>query len=350
MKKLTVKASRQYDILIEGGLLDRLGKIMSSYFQPCRVAVITDDIVAKLYLSQSLSSLENAGFTCFPIEFKNGEGSKNLEVYGYMMERLASLGLDRGDLIVALGGGVTGDMAGFAAATYMRGIRCIQIPTTVLASVDSSVGGKTGLNLSSGKNLAGAFWQPSLVLCDTDTFSSLPSETFSDGVAEIIKYGMIWDKSLLASLAESSVITDDIILRCCSIKADIVNRDEFENGERRLLNFGHTIGHAIEKCSGYKIPHGHAVAAGMAIITRAAVKLGYAPQQVYALLSKALEVNMLPLGTHFSINELAEAALHDKKRSGDSIALIIPVSEGNCTVKAVPVTEISVWLKAGLER
>lgn len=348
MKKLTVNASRQYDILIEGGLLNSIGQIIYSYFQPCRVAVITDDKVSGLYLQRVLSSLNGKGFNCFPIEFKNGENSKNLEVYSYLVENLAECGLDRNDLIVALGGGVTGDMSGFAAATYLRGIKYIQIPTTVLAAVDSSVGGKTGLNLSSGKNLAGAFWQPSLVVCDTDTFDSLSTETFSDGVAEIIKYGMIKDKRLLDALAASSIVTNDIVYSCCSIKADIVSRDEYESGERRLLNFGHTIGHAIEKCSGYKISHGHAVAAGMAIITRAAVKLGYVSEPVYILLKRALEQNSLPLTVQFNITELAEAALHDKKRKGESINLIIPVSEGNCIEKAIPVSDITLWLKAGL--
>ena len=348
MKKLTVNASKQYDILIESGLLSSIGQIFREYFSPCRIAVITDDKVASLYLKRVTDSLSENGFECSAIEFDNGESSKNLTTYAYFLERLAALELTRNDMIVALGGGVTGDMAGFAASSYLRGIRYVQVPTTVLAAVDSSVGGKSGLNLSAGKNLAGAFYQPSLVVCDTDAFSTLAPEVYADGVAEIIKYGMIRDKSLLNALAASGTVTEDIIYTCCKIKADIVSRDEFEHGERRLLNFGHTIGHAIEKCSNYTVSHGHAVAIGMAIITRAAVKAGYVGEEVYALLCGALEKNSLPLATDFGVDELADVTLHDKKRSGDSIRLIVPTDAGVCIEKAVPVNEIKQWLAQGL--
>ena len=251
--------------------------------------------------------------------------------------------------MAALGGGVTGDMAGFAAASYLRGIRYVQLPTTLLSAVDSSVGGKTAIDLAAGKNLAGAFLQPTAVLCDTDCLRSLPAAVFADGAAEAIKTGVLSGDTLF-SLFEDGTLTDapaEIIARCIRYKAGVVERDEKERGERRKLNLGHTVGHAIEKCSGYAIPHGHAVAAGLAVMARASERLGWAEPGVSARIAACLEKNGLPTGTDYPAEALAKAALADKKRSGDSITIVVPRAIGGCELKRIPVTELLPIIAAG---
>ena len=253
--------------------------------------------------------------------------------------------------MAALGGGVTGDMVGFAAACYLRGIRCVQLPTTLLSAVDSSVGGKTAIDLAAGKNLAGAFLQPTAVLCDTDCLRSLPADVFADGAAEAIKTGVLDDESLFA-LFEDGTLTAapaEVIARCVRYKAGVVERDEKEQGERKLLNLGHTVAHAIEKCSGYAIPHGHAVAAGLAIIARSTEALGWTEEPIAARIAACLAKNHLPTGTEYTAEALAEAALADKKRAGGDITLVIPKKIGVCQLKKVPVTELLPIIRAGLE-
>ena len=253
--------------------------------------------------------------------------------------------------MAALGGGVTGDMAGFAAACYLRGVRCVQLPTTLLSAVDSSVGGKTAIDLAAGKNLAGAFLQPAAVLCDTDCLRSLPAEVFADGAAEAIKTGVLDDEGLFALFEDGTLTTapDEVIARCVRYKAGVVERDEKEQGERKLLNLGHTAGHAIEKCSGYAIPHGHAVAAGLAIIARSAEALGWTEEPIAARIAACLAKNGLPTGTNYTAEALAEAALADKKRSGGDITLVIPKKIGVCELKKVPIADLLPIIRAGLE-
>ena len=253
--------------------------------------------------------------------------------------------------MAALGGGVTGDMAGFAAAVYLRGIRYVQLPTTLLAAVDSSVGGKTAVDLAAGKNLAGAFCQPAAVLCDTDCLKTLPPDVFADGAAEAVKTGVLADPSLF-TLFEDGTLTADpgaVIARCVQYKAGVVERDEKEQGERKLLNLGHTVGHAIEKCSGYTIPHGHAVAAGLAVIARAAERLGWTEGPIAERIAVCLAKNGLPTGTDFPAETLAEAALSDKKRAGGDITLVVPRAIGRCELKTLPVAELLPVIRAGLE-
>ena len=307
--------------------------------------------MAPLYLKTVTGSLEGAGFTVCSYIFPAGEGSKNFTTLSAILEFLAEQHLTRTDCVAALGGGVTGDMAGFAAACYLRGIRCVQLPTTLLSAVDSSVGGKTAIDLKAGKNLAGAFLQPAAVLCDTDCLRSLPPEVFADGAAEAIKTGVLDDESLFA-LFEDGTLTaapEEVIARRVGYKAGVVERDEKEQGERRLLNLGHTVGHAIEKCSGYAIPHGHAVAAGLAVIARSAEALGWTEEPVAARIAACLAKNGLPTGTDFSAEALAEAALADKKRTGGDITLVIPKKIGVCELKKVPVAELLPIIRAGLE-
>ena len=351
IQTIQVHTAPAYEVSIGGGLLHTCGQRLREVLAPCRVAVITDSTVAPLYLKTVTGSLEGAGFTVCSYIFPAGEGSKNLTTLASILEFLAEQRLTRTDCVAALGGGVTGDMAGFAAACYLRGIRCVQLPTTLLSAVDSSVGGKTAIDLAAGKNLAGAFLQPTAVLCDTDCLRSLPSDVFADGTAEAIKTGVLDDESLFA-LFEDNTFTaapEEVIARCVRYKAGVVERDEKEQNERRLLNLGHTVGHAIEKCSGYAIPHGHAVAAGLSIIARSAEALGWTEEPIAARIAACLEKNHLPTGTAYSAEALAEAALADKKRAGGDITLVIPKKIGVCELKKVPVSELLPIIRAGLE-
>ena len=277
IRTIQVHTVPAYEVSIGGGLLHTCGQHLAQVLAPCHVAVITDSTVAPLYLDTVCGSLRSAGFAVSSYVFPAGEQHKHIGTFAAILEFLAEQRLTRTDCIAALGGGVVGDMAGFAAATFLRGIRYVQLPTTVLSAVDSSVGGKTAIDLKAGKNLAGAFLQPAAVLCDTDCLASLPAEVFADGAAEAIKTGILCDESLFTLFEDGTLTADpaEIIARCVAYKAGVVERDEKEQNERRLLNLGHTIGHAIEKCSNYAIPHGHAVAAGLAIMAKAAANLGW---------------------------------------------------------------------------
>ena len=351
IQTIQVHTAPAYEVSIGGGLLTACGQRLREVLAPCRVAVITDSTVAPLYLKTVTGSLEDAGFTVCSYIFPAGEGSKNFTTLAAILEFLAEQHLTRTDCVAALGGGVTGDMVGFAAACYLRGIRCVQLPTTLLSAVDSSVGGKTAIDLAAGKNLAGAFLQPTAVLCDTDCLRSLPSDVFADGTAEAIKTGVLDDESLFA-LFEDNTFTaapEEVIARCVRYKAGVVARAAKEQNERRRLNLGHTVGHAIEKCSGYAIPHGHAVAAGLSIIARSAEALGWTEEPIAARIAACLKKNHLPTGTEFSAKALAEAALADKKRAGGNITLVIPKKIGVCELKKVPVSELLPIIRAGLE-
>ena len=232
----------------------------------------------------------------------------------YLFFDLFFLAEDRDDVIIALGGGVVGDLAGFVSSTYLRGIKFVQIPTTLLAAVDSSVGGKTAIDLKAGKNLAGAFYQPQVVLCDYSTLDTLPEEVFNDGCAEVIKYGVIASEELFEKCFKGiKENIEDIIYECVRIKRDIVAKDEFDIGMRQLLNYGHTIGHAIEACSNYEITHGSAVAIGMILITKAAVKLDICGENTLIRLEKLIKLCGLPYDTHYGVSELYEIMLSDKK-------------------------------------
>lgn len=349
MPTIAVHTSPAYTVTIAPGLLDTCGRQLQSVLSPCRVAVVTDSMVAPLYLSRVTASLEAAGFPVCSYVFPAGEGSKNLETLSGILEFLAEQRLTRTDCVAALGGGVTGDMAGFAAAVYLRGIRCVQLPTTLLSAVDSSVGGKTAIDLRAGKNLAGAFLQPAAVLCDTDCLATLPPAVFADGAAEAIKTGVLCDERLFSLFETGALQTDvsQVIARCVAYKAGVVERDEKEQGERRLLNLGHTVGHAIEACSGYTIPHGHAVAAGLAIIARAAEALGWTQAPIARRITACLAACALPTNTEFSPQALARAASADKKRAGNEITLVIPQRIGQCQLRKLPVSELEAVIAAG---
>lgn len=351
IRTIQVHTTPAYDVVIGGGLIHTCGQSLRKTLTPCHVAVIADSTVASLYLDAVCASLKEAEFSVSSYVFPAGESNKTMDTLAAILEFLAEQRLTRTDCIVALGGGVTGDMTGFAAAVYLRGIRCVQIPTTLLSAVDSSVGGKTAIDLKAGKNLAGAFLQPSAVLCDTDCLASLPAEVFADGAAEAIKTGILSDESLFSLFESGHLETDpaEVIARCVAYKAGVVERDEKEQHERKLLNLGHTVGHAVEKCSGYSIAHGHAVAIGLAVMARAAEKLGWIEEPIADRIITCLKKNGLPTETTYSAEELAHAASADKKRAGNDITLVVPRKIGVCELKKVPVTELLPIISAGLE-
>ena len=349
MQTITVNASEKYDVIIGSGLLKSCGEYVKKVTKAEKIALISDDNVSGIYSDSVKSSLSEAGFDVSVFTFPHGEASKCSDTLNKIYSFLAANHFTRTDCIAALGGGVTGDMAGYASATYLRGMDFVQLPTSLLAQVDSSVGGKTAIDLAAGKNLAGAFLQPTAVLCDTDCLRSLPAAVFADGAAEAIKTGVLSGETLF-SLFEDGTLTDapaEVIARCIRYKAGVVERDEKERGERRKLNLGHTVGHAIEKCSGYAIPHGHAVAAGLAVMARASERLGWAEPGVSARIAACLEKNGLPTGTDYPAEALAKAALADKKRSGDSITIVVPKVIGDCELKRIPVTELLPIIAAG---
>jgi len=351
MTRIEVKASRNYNILIGSGILPQIGTEIKALFPDAdTLAIVTDITVGNLYLAPVEATLKKAGFRVISHAIPSGETSKSGTQYLELLEWLSENHITRGDALIALGGGVVGDLTGFLAATHLRGVPYVQIPTTLLAMVDSSVGGKTAIDLKAGKNLAGAFHQPSLVLCDTDTLDTLPQSVFREGMAEVIKYGMLGSNRLLDQLLNEPVEgnLDHIIATCVTIKRDIIQNDEFDQGERQLLNFGHTIGHAIEQLSGYEIPHGAAVAIGMVIETRAAVAQGYVPADCLYLLENLLKHFDLPTHTDYSATELYEKALQDKKRTGDTITVVTPTAIGECRLQRLPITELHAWIEMGL--
>ncbi len=350
MTVIEVNASKSYQIKIGRDILHTLGQQTAALQPGANVCIISETTVWPLYGNTAEESLRQAGHeTCHYI-FSAGEQSKNGTIFLQILNFLAENQLTRTDLIVALGGGVVGDLAGFCAASFLRGIRFIQIPTTLLAAVDSSVGGKTAIDLPAGKNLAGAFWQPSLVLCDLTCLDTLPRETFLDGCAEIIKTAILFDPEMFDQLLRQGPDFDQetIIARCVAHKRDIVNADELEHGLRQKLNLGHTIGHSVEAMSSFTISHGKAVAIGTAIAARSAAAQGLCSSQTSSLCQQLLKRFDLPIDTTFSAEALCTMALSDKKRSGGTIHLILPRSIGDCVIYPLPVTQLQSFIQAGL--
>lgn len=350
MKTVSVKASQSYDIIIGTDILSQIGNYAAQIRGNCNAAIISDTNVWPLYGDMVAQSLEAAGLTPLHFVFPAGEASKNANTYLDILNFLAENRITRTDLIIALGGGVTGDITGFAAATFLRGISYIQVPTSLLAMVDSSVGGKTAIDLPVGKNLVGAFKQPKLVLCDIATLDTLPQALFLDGCAEVIKYGMLYDADLIRYLQQTGPEFDreSVIAECVSLKRDVVQEDEFDTGARQKLNLGHTIGHGIEARSNFQITHGQAVAAGMAIVAKAAASRGICTYDTYQVLADLLQHFGLPITTAFTANDLYQSALSDKKRAGGTVNLIVPKDLGCCDIIPTPVSELESFIKAGL--
>lgn len=339
MKKIRINTSTPYDVLIERGSISDCGRYIAETVKTRRAAIITDDIVEKLYGDTVRNSLNENGFEHSTFCFKNGEASKNLSILSDIYDFLSENDITRKDVLIALGGGVVGDITGFAAATFLRGLDFVQIPTTLLAQIDSSVGGKTAVDLKSGKNLVGSFKQPALVICDSDTLKTLTPEFLSDGMAEAVKYGMIRDEKLF-SLIESKnletvdTIMDEIVYTCVDIKRDVVEHDEFDRGERMILNFGHTIGHAVEGWHNYKdFTHGKGVAVGMCCIT------GRFAPELSDRLESCLKAYDLPVKTEAPMSELLPFCSKDKKRETNNISYIVCPVVGRAEIRKNTVQE-----------
>ena len=354
MKAVTVTASRSYDVLIGNGLLAEAGRQISSVKKPCKAAIISNATVWPLYGDLLTSSLTDAGFDVIHLLIGDGEEFKNHETYLQILTFLADNKVTRSDLVIALGGGVVGDITGFSAATYLRGVDYIQIPTTLLAMVDSSVGGKTAIDLPQGKNLVGAFYQPKLVLCDLNVLSSLPTDLFIDGCAEVIKYGVLYDHNLFDHLTMFGLEFDReyIVSTCVTLKRDVVAEDEFDTGARQMLNLGHTLGHAIEKNSYYTLSHGRCVAIGMALITNYAAKAGLCDLSVYDEITHILRQFSLPTSVpsneQYHIDRLLDAALSDKKRTGGTVNLVIPRNIADCFIQKTDINQLKSIIEGGL--
>lgn len=314
---------REYRIYIDNGLLGCCADILRGIVSGKKAAVITDSNVEPLYYAALEKQLTAAGARPFKIVVPAGEGSKSISTFERVCNEILENDFSRSDCVVALGGGVVGDLSGFVASTLLRGVALVQIPTTLLSQVDSSVGGKTAVNLAAGKNLVGTFYQPSAVIIDMDTLSTLPEREVACGMAEIIKYAAIRDKAMGERLLSGDHDMADIVARCCEIKAEIVVNDERDTGERMLLNFGHTIGHAVENYYGYgTLSHGAAVAIGMCIMTEYAEKMGYTKKGTLDIIKALNKKYNLPTECEHR-SELSGAASHDKKRTGNSISIVL---------------------------
>ena len=349
METVTVKASSPYDVVIGDGLLADALSYLSPIVKRGAVTIVSDDKVYPLY-GETLKSMWIAnGNNAHSFVFPNGEQSKNTGTYIELLNFLAERSMSRTDTVIALGGGVTGDMAGFAAATYMRGVNLIQMPTTLLAAVDSSVGGKTGIDLKTGKNLAGVFYQPRLVLCDIRLFDTLEPSVFTDGAAEVIKHGVLAGGELKELLQEPLKPNLETIVKLnVSIKRDIVEADEREAGQRKLLNLGHTIGHAVETLSKYTVTHGQAVAIGVCTMARVCAKLNVCTQTVADEIVKLFQLHGLPTETAFSAKEIADTARLDKKRQTDRITLVWIEDFGRCALKDIDMNDYEQLLRLAL--
>ena len=341
MTEIKIHAFQDYSVTIGSGILNN---ILDTIPQGAKVGILSDSNVWPIYGDILTNLLSDHAIANDHFVLSAGESSKNIENYFCILNFLSQNQYTRSDCIIALGGGVVGDLAGFSAATYLRGIPYIQVPTTLLAMVDSSVGGKTGIDLPAGKNLAGAFYQPKAVICDTDLLHSLPKAIFRDGCAEVIKYAMLYDPLLFAHLEERGMDFDRewVIARCIDWKRQAVEQDEFDQGSRMLLNLGHTIGHAIEHCSDYSISHGQAVAIGMSIVSRAS----HCPDSNRMV--GLLEGFGLPTSVDYSAETLSSAALSDKKRRGNAINLIIPKTIGQCIAVSTPTEHLQAFIEEGL--
>lgn len=346
MRKITINVEPRYDVVVGRGLLDSAGELISKVMRGTKALIISDSNTAPLYCKKAADSLAACGIEVYAHIFSAGEENKTVKTVWDMLEAAASYGLTRSDAIVALGGGVTGDMAGFAAAVYLRGIDYIQIPTTVIAQSDSSVGGKTGCDLTYGKNLAGAFKQPRLVIIDPDTLDTLPQRYKSDGMAEVIKHGLIASPELFDIIERGSLDMEDVLYRNVDIKRSFVEADEFDTSERMKLNFGHTMGHAIEKYYNFTGPsHGEAVAMGMVIAARAGENAGLTKKGTADRICSVLEKYNLPTAAQAPAERLIEISALDKKRMGDIINFILISDIGHAFIHKLRADELSDFLQ-----
>lgn len=340
--KVKVNASKPYEVIIENGAVSGIGKFLDFIKNKGKAMIITDVNVDKFYGNKLENALTEAGFTVFKTVLAAGEGSKSAQSYFYIQEKLFEKGFSRTDTVFALGGGVVGDVAGFASATYMRGIRYVQIPTTLLAMTDSSVGGKTAINVPQGKNLVGAFYQPEAVIIDPQTLETLPENEMLSGIGEGIKYAVLCGGDILSFLEEGldKKNVERYIALCVEAKRDIVEKDEKESGLRKLLNLGHTPAHAAEKLSGFTVSHGHAVATGIAYIARMSLKNGYLENSTYERIINLINRYGFSLFYAFPPSSLTAEMRGDKKTEGDTITLVAIKGVGDCFLLRMNVEEL----------
>ena len=354
MDRINIQASSDYDVLIGTGLIDTCGThIRECLIRAQKALIVTDSNVAPLYLGRVRSSLEREGFSVSEYVFEAGEEKKNIDSIAGMWAVMAEEEFTRTDIVVSLGGGVATDMGGFAAATFLRGIKVVQIPTSLLAMADAALGGKTGIDLPQGKNLAGAFHQPSMVIEDTDCLSTLPSEVFTEGMAEVIKYAFIMDKDLyevlskIASEGRAMSLQEDIdtltkiLISCVKDKAEVITEDEKDNGRRQILNYGHTI----ERNSSFTLAHGVCVAKGMGIITDACLRAGMMSADTAESIKGLISAYGLPTGDPITAEDAVSGAMNDKKKRGDTISLILVNEIGSAEIKKMIPEELLEFLR-----
>lgn len=345
MMKRTVQTAVPYEIRIGSRLLETAGETLAPLLAGKKLMLVADETVYSLYGKTLRNSLACFGFSVSLFLIQGGETAKTTDVYLRLLNALAEAKLTRTDAVLAFGGGTVGDLAGFTAATYLRGIDFVQIPTTLLAMTDSSVGGKTGINLAAGKNLAGAFHQPRLVLADTDTLNTLPKKERGNGAGEIIKCavlagGALWD----AVVNGAALSAPAVIAACADYKCRIVEEDEKEHGMRRLLNLGHTLGHAAEKRSGYTLSHGACVGVGILLMAEAACRAGTLSKENCASIRNALSAAEIPLTFPYPTAVLLEEIVHDKKTEGDILHAVVINGIGNCAVKPMTIASFQEYL------
>ena len=350
MKNIRVNTEPSYMVEIGAGTFDLVGEFVRTLRPNAeKVAVVSDDNVAQLWAGQLEQRLRETGLEVVHFVIRSSENEKTFLNYYALIDFLAAQEMSRNDILIALGGGTVGDLAGFAAATYFRGIPLVMLPTSLLAMVDAAVGGKMGIDLPSGKGLVGTFYEPLAVFCDTNTIDTLPRQRLMEGCAEVLKYGIIGDSRLFYQIVSQGLDFDreQIIAKCVSLKAKYVVADEHDYGARRVLNLGHTVGHAIERCSGYTVTHGFAVAMGMGVIARAGAAHGVCSTDCAAEIEAGLAALGLPNRSTYSLSELMPFVLRDKKRSGCNIDLIVPERIGRCRTVTIPVEALGEYLYPG---
>ena len=352
MGVIHIKTNPNYPVIIEKGMFKKLGESLKPFIKG-KVMIITDENVHSYYVYDLLDQMNKNGIKWEMYIISPGEESKSLKVYSEILEFMAENNIQRKDTVLAFGGGVVGDISGFVAGTFLRGIEYIQVPTTLLAAVDSSVGGKTAVNLKKGKNLVGIFNQPKAVLCDPDLLSTMEEKYFQDGVSESIKYGILFDKELFdefqTPLDKKDERLSNIIEKCVEHKARVVEADELEKEERQILNLGHTIGHAIEKASDFKISHGHGVSIGTAMMARACEKLNILDKSDLKKIIEVLQKNGLPTQWDYSIEGLLNHIGSDKKRSGEEITIVEIKGIGKCRLNKIPINSFKDYVEKGME-
>lgn len=352
MMTVNVRASKEYNVEIGDGIVSKLGEMTKAVCpKAIKALIVSETNVAALYLDTVKAQLEGAGLEVATYVFEAGEKSKNINEIAGMWNKMAEAGFTRTDIVVGLGGGVTTDMAGFAAATFLRGIDVIQVPTSLLAMVDASVGGKTGIDIPMGKNQVGAFWQPSLVLEDTSFLKTLPDDVFTEGMGEVTKYAFIMDEKLLdllekqnGNIRDDAAVLENVIGMCVSDKAEIINEDETDNGRRQILNFGHTAGHVIERDSGFTKPHGICVAKGMGIFMDACVKAGTLSAEDAKRMKDLLAMYKLPASDEITAEDIVKGAMNDKKKRGNTLSVILVNKIGKAEIKKMTAEEFLKFL------